>query len=151
MIFMYQTPREFISNMCLVRYTGGGGFLENLRKVHQKSIRIQQALRLHNFILNYRGENEDQCENEEELNQASDYFMRNNPLTFLGTTSEGSGCEGRRRRCPTTEVTACAHKGRRVCDALCFALQHKKTRRQSSQITRQAQSTFVCQKDDGLK
>ena len=70
--------------------------LEGSLKGHQYT--IDAALRLHNFIVNYReeelnrGEDEDDYENEEEwLNQASDYFLRSNPLNLLGTTSEGSG------------------------------------------------------------
>ena len=74
-------------------------------------------------------------ENEEELNQASDYFFRRNPLNLLGTTSEGSWRglegenEGRRRGRPTTEVATCAENGRRLRDNLCLALQRKKLTR----------------------
>ena len=73
--------------------------------------------------------------NEEELNQALDYFLRRNPINLLGTKSEGSrrGSEGesewRRRGRPTTEVATCAENGRRLCDHLCFALQRKKLTR----------------------
>ena len=64
-----------------------------------------------------KGEDEEQYENEEELNQFSDYFMIKNPLTLfiLGTTSEGSGRDGRTRRGrPPTEVASFADKGRWV-------------------------------------
>ena len=109
--------------------------LEGSLKGHQDT--IDAALRLHNFIVNYReeelnrGEDEDDYENEEELNQASDSFLRSNPLNLLGTTSEGSRrgsegeSEGRRRGRPTTEVATCAENGRRLRDHLCFALQRK--------------------------
>ena len=112
--------------------------LEGSLKRHQDT--IDAALRLHNFIINYReeelnsGEDEEEYENEEELNQASDHFMRNNPLTLLGTTAEGSGCEGRRRGRPTTEVAACADQGRRVRDRLCSALQRKKLTRPKRKV-----------------
>ena len=79
-----------------------------------------------------RGEDEDDYNNEEKLNQASDYFMRStNPLSLLGTTSEGRGrvsggeSEGRRRGRPTTEVAMCAENGRRLRDHLCTSLQCK--------------------------
>ena len=63
--------------------------LEGSLKGHQYT--IDSALRLHNFIVNYR-ERElhgEEDEDVEELNQASDTFHRRNPFVLMGTYSEG--------------------------------------------------------------
>ena len=62
------------------------------------------------------------------------HFMRNNALTLLGTTSDGSGRDVRRRGRPPTEVAVRADKGRWVRDRLCLALQRKKLTRPKGRV-----------------
>ena len=110
--------------------------LEGSLKGHQDT--IDAALRLHNYIVDYReqernGDNNDDYDDEDELNQASENFMRRNPLGLLGTNSEesvivsGQNVEngGRRRGRPTTQVARCANSGRQIRKHLCDALRSR--------------------------
>ena len=75
------------------------------------------------------GDNNDDYNDEDELNQVSENFMRRNPLGLLGTNSaesvivSGQNVEngGRRRGHPTTQVARCANSGRQICKHLCDA------------------------------
>jgi hypothetical protein len=106
---------------------------------------IDSALRLHNFIVDYREEiggtstTKEKRFEREELNVASDDFLMENPYDMLGPLSESD--EMRKTGRPTTAEARERVRGKAVRDSICDALHWGGYARPSQQ--RQSSTTVV--------